>query len=202
MANSTGQRSPTPATVAAGDLQSLETLLSHRLTDAALQDWLSAARSGFQALQDMFFGAISWPKSYGRSGSGTLASGFSIIGQFHAIDPVDEGGGINPSDTWRPLDPVTLWDAPDDDTHHHVNYYGFYRRFNAYVLANKIDVKLTGRWTHPLQLVGPGYLLPNPLGFVFGRFDGRPIFLDEIVLDFHPILASGVVSQKVGVLPG
>ena len=186
----------------ASDLHSLGSLLSHRLTHSAFQTWVSAETGRLQALQDMFFGAIRWSKSYGRSMGATLAMGFSIVGQFHTIDPVDEGGHINMNHRWRPLDPVTLWDAPDDDTHHHVNYFGYYRRFSAHVLANKIDVAVAGRWTRPVQVVGPGYLLPNPLGFVFGRFDGTPIFLDEIVLDFHPLLRSAIVLQKLGVLRG
>jgi hypothetical protein len=201
MASSTGHPSaPLPDhVISSRDLHGLRDELSGRFSQARLDVWLSVSAGRFRALEQTYFGMIRWPKSLGRTVAGTLASGFAISGQYHLINPVTDGA-IDLNGHWADLPPATSWDAADDDQHYRVNYFGNYMKFSAKVLANLLKIQIVGQWTHHITVAGPGYLLPDPLGFTFGSFDGKAIVLDEVTLRFNPIDAGASWSQRIGVI--
>src|SRR4029077_13176521 len=55
-----------------------EMLHKHPLNQPRLDEWVDVSTDRHYVLQDMFFGSIRWPKSIGRSSTGTLANGFSF----------------------------------------------------------------------------------------------------------------------------
>jgi hypothetical protein len=180
------------------ELGGLRDELAGRFTQASLDLWLSVSAGRFRALEDTFFGIIRWPKSLGRSVSGTLASGFSISGQYHLIDPVTDGT-IDLNDRWADLPPgrqsrVALLPTPLGARRHGEQH-------RAKVLANLLRIQIVGKWTHHITIAGPGYLLPDPLGFTFGSFDGKAIVLDEVTLTYHPLNPDAGLVQMLRVVP-
>ena len=82
-----------------------------------------------------------------------------------------------------PLPSPIVWDAPDDDTHYRVNYFGYYATTGLYIKSNEIHAKIVGSWDNPSKFAR--FLLPSPLGFVLGSdvgtADGLPIMIDDIL---------------------
>jgi hypothetical protein len=74
-------------------------------------------------------------------------------------------------------------------------------KFSAKVLANLLRIQIVGKWTHHITIAGPGYLLPDPLGFTFGSFDGKAIVLDEVTLTYHPLNPDAGLVQMLRVVP-
>jgi hypothetical protein len=114
-----------------------------------------------------------------------LADGFAFSLQDHFASygfgsdgrPVTTGEGLHD------LPPPSAWETDDDADHYRVVYFGYYNEYNAHVDRNELKVTIAGTWTNPTTL--PRYLLPNPLGYTFGSFDGSPIVLDDITIDEH-----------------
>src|SRR5262252_5214925 len=148
-------------------------VLSHAFTQASLDRWMAAAADRLKLFEEMFWGTIRWPRTLGRSAGAALADGFTLSLQYQSLSAVAVGGGAVEVETaWHDLPAPTKWDADDDADHYRVNYAGFYRRTTLNVTGNKLSVAIAGRWI-------------NPLGFGFGRLDGRPIVLPEITVVYH-----------------
>lgn len=85
------------------------------------------------------------------------------------------------------MPPPSAWDAPDDETHYRVNYFGYYATTNAIIQYNEVNVKTVGSWDNPTKFAR--FLLPSPLGFWFGSPDGLPILMPEMTVDQHFLTA-------------
>lgn len=166
-------------------------------TQGFLDKWLieSPERSG--VFHDTFWGSIRWPKSLGRSSPATLAEGFSMTLRNHfTIHIVGAGGSDIAKEGWMDMPAPYAWDVADDSEHYRVNYSGYYSRYNAFVDRNELRLTIAGSWTNPSK-VGPRFLLTNPLGYVFGSFDGHPIVLDEITVESHLLQPVPVWSVRL-----
>jgi hypothetical protein len=42
------------------------------------------------------------------------------------------------------MPPPIVWDAPDDDTHYRVNYFGYCATTGVYIQSNELHVKIVG----------------------------------------------------------
>jgi hypothetical protein len=167
----------------ARELTDLAKRLTKPFTQLTLDKWLSESPERARFFQDSFWGSIRWPKTLGRT-PGKLSDGFSLTLQNEFSEyTVGAGGEIIQNSGWIKMPTPNLWDAPDDETHHRVNYFGYYARYSLTTVANQLDVKIAGTWDNPTKFVR--YLLPNPLGWLFGSFDGHPIVLDEITVEQH-----------------
>ena len=159
-----------------------------RFNQAAFDKWAAHSTERSRLLRNAFLGSIRWPKSLGRP-SGSLASGFSFDLTNHLEnEPTDPGGGAGkPDATDVELPPPSAWDAPDDDKHYRVNYFGYYIPINRYNRYNTLMLKIVGSWDNPTKFAR--FLLPNPLGRWFWSVDGLPIFLDEMTVAQHFLTA-------------
>jgi len=182
---------PVDPTVRKRQFRELSKVLSRTFTKASIDAWLGASADRGKLFRNMFFGTIRWPKSIGRSTGASLASGFSLKLQYHfATYSFGAGGSVIENDGNVDLPDPTSFDAPDDADHYKVLYNGFYVPYNLIVDRNEMRVTIVGSWTNQLHL--RRFLLPNPLGFVFGSFDGHPIVLDEMTVDQH-LIAPGTI---------
>ena len=196
--SNTAAPAPIDPAVRAREFEKLSELLHrHPLNQAHLDEWIRAAGDRHHVLQDMFFGTIRWPKSIGRSSTGTLASGFSLKLRNHFnVYYVGAGGEVIDKDGYMDMPDPNSWDVIDDADHYKVVYGGWYARYNLYVDRNELRVEIHGAWTTSPRLTHR-FLLPNPPGFIFGSFDGRPIALDEITVEQHLFRSEPVWSIKM-----
>src|SRR5262249_8363153 len=125
-----------------------------------------------------------WRKALGRASGAALADGFSFFLRFKRIDAVATPGAIEVTTTWVDLPPPNAWDLPDTADSYRVCYSGRYMRNSLYVGWNLLHVTIAGRWTLPSEITGPGFLLPDPRGYMFGG-DGHAIVLDPITVVHH-----------------
>ena len=185
-------------TVVTRELQNIRKVLdSPGPTQVALDKWLTESPERDGVFHDTFWGSIRWPKSLGRSSAKALADGFSMTLRNHfTIHEVGAGGADIVKDGWMEMAAPNMWDVADDSEHYRVNYSGYYARYNLYVDLNELKVTIAGSWTNPSKF-GARFLLPNPLGYVFGSFDGHPIVLDEITVESHLIQPVPVWSVRL-----
>jgi hypothetical protein len=72
-----------------------EMLYKHPLDQPRLDELVQVSTDRHYVLQDMFFRSIRWPKSIGRSSTGTSASGFSFKLRNHCnVYYVGAGGEV------------------------------------------------------------------------------------------------------------
>lgn len=169
------------------ELAAVASVLAHPFTQADMDQWISAGRDRYNVFRDTFWGNIRWSKSIGRSAGASLADGFAFALEDHFASygfgsdgiPVTTGEGLHQ------LPAPSAWDADDDADHYRVVYFGYYTQYNGFVDRNELKVTIAGTWTNPTHL--PRYLLPSPLGFVFGSFDGSPIVLDDMTVEQHTL---------------
>ena len=169
--------------VIAAQITSLHKVLASPFTPGSIESWIkaSAARQGI--FHDTFFGCIRWPKSIGRSTGKSLADGFSLTLRNHfSIYEAGPDGEIIEKDGWINMPAPSMSDAADDDQHYRVNFSGNYAQYNLYTNQNELSVSIIGPWTNTFAGC---FLLPNPLGYIFGSFDGRVIVLDPITVEQH-----------------
>ncbi|HVO88007.1 MAG TPA: hypothetical protein VMV45_05665 [Casimicrobiaceae bacterium] len=167
-------------------LAALKDVLGHPFTHASIRQWTQVSLERRLAFKDFFWGCIRWPRSIGRSKGASLADGFALSVAYRTDEYADGGGGsLATKEGWHDLPAPLLWDAQDDAEHYRVNFAGTYAEYNLYINANRLEVKIAGAWTHPYPL--PRFLLPQPLGYWFGSFDGSPIVLDDITVEQHLI---------------
>src|SRR5262249_55823700 len=160
--------------------------LDKPFNQASFDKWLDRSTERSRLLREAFLGTIRWPKSVGRA-PGALSSGFSLTLKNHFIDPVSSrGAGDVSNEGYADMPPPSVWEARDDDTHYRVNYFGYYAKY-GHVDRNELTIKIVGQWDNPTKFAR--FLLPNPLGFRFGSFDGLPIVLDEVTVDQHFLTA-------------
>jgi hypothetical protein len=152
-----------------------------------MDEWIAASPDRYKVFRDAFWGNIRWPKSIGRSEGASLADGFSFTFEDHFIDgKATPGGSGEKEEGVHALPTPRLWDADDDADHYRVVYFGYYTEYNAHVDSNHLKVTIAGAWTNPARV--PRFLLPNPLGYSFGSFDGSPIVLDDMTVDQHVLI--------------
>ena len=183
----TGSKFIAPS-VLARELPDLRGVLAHPFTQQTIDDWITGATGRDFLLKDSFFGCIRWLKSLGRSTAATLADGFSLTLRNHfTLYYAGAGGEVITKDGWMDMPAPVTWDTTDDEEHYRVNYWGHYAQLNPYVDRNELRAAIVGSWTNPSDAAGR-YLLPHPVGFDFGAFDGSVIVLDEITVveDWHP----------------
>jgi hypothetical protein len=177
------------------ELADLIKVLGKPFNQSTIDKWLGKSSERLGILQDTFWGRIRWPKSLGRS-PGNLSDGFTLTLKNHfSLYYAGPGGEIIEKSGWINMAPPNMWDAPDDETHYRVNYFGHYARYNLTVNANELNVEIVGSWDNPTKL--RRYLLPSPLGFVFGSFDGHPIVLDEITVEQHYLTPKSPWAVKI-----
>jgi hypothetical protein len=201
MATRTGPVLPTPIdpAVRAREFKDLaEMLHKHPLDQPRLDAWVGVSTDRHYVLQDMFFGSIRWPKSIGRSSTGTLASGFSLKLRNHFnVYYVGAGGEVIDKDGYMDMPDPTTADVTDDAEHYKVVYSGWYAPYSLYIDRNELHVAINGAWTTPSPRVSHRFLLPKPTGFIFGSFDGHPIVLDEITVEEHLLRSESAWSIKM-----
>jgi len=180
------------------ELKSVRKLLDHPgPTQLAFDKWLTESPERGGVLHDTFWGSIRWPRSLGRSSAKTLSEGFSMTLRNHFTTHVSGAGGVDiVKDGWMEMPAPNMWDVADDSEHYRINYSGSYARYNLYVDRNELKVTIAGSWTNPSKF-GPRFLLPNPLGYWFGSFDGHPIVLDEITVESHLLRPVPVWSVRI-----
>lgn len=176
-----------PADFQATTLADLVKFTEKPFNRAAFDKWAAHSVERSRLLRNAFLGSIRWPKSVGRA-PGSLASSFSLTLQNHfKIRQTGAGGEDLSEEGDMNMPPPSAWEAPDDEKHYRVNYFGYYATLNLYVLYNALNVKIVGSWDNPTKFAR--FLLPDPLGFWFGSYDGLPILLDEITVDQHFLTA-------------
>lgn len=187
-----GMPAPIDPAVRAREFERLaEMLHKHPLTQSHLNEWIRLSPDRHYVLQDMFFGSIRWPRSIGRSSTGTLASGFGFKLRNHFnVYYVGAGGEVIDKDGYMNMPDPFASDVTDDADHYKIVYSGWYARYNLYVDRNELSVEINGPWTTPSPRLTHRFLLLKPPGFIFGSFDGRPIVLDEITIEQHLFRAS------------
>jgi hypothetical protein len=174
------------ADLQASTLADIAKFLEKPFNQAAFDKWLARSMERSKLLQEAFFGTIRWPKSVGRA-PGSLASGFVLTLRNHFKIPKTGAGGQDMSEEgYATMPPPTVWEAPDDDAHYRVNYFGYYAKY-GYVDRNELHIQIVGSWDNPTKFAR--YLLPDPFGWGFGSFDGLPIILPETTVDQHFLTA-------------
>ena len=169
--------------VVARELKDLYKALAHSFTQSSVDAWLKVSATRPRVFKDTFFGCIRWPKSIGNSVAGSLASGFSLALRNHfVLYQVGPGGEIIEKDGWMDMPTPLMWDGEDDADHYRVNFGGTYAQSSLYVTGNELTVSIVGSWTNRFP---ERFLLPNPLGYIFGSYDGHVIVLDPITVDQH-----------------
>jgi hypothetical protein len=179
-------------------LESLQKTVMRPINRTVLDGWLNGSSERLNFLRDSVWGSIRWSRSIGRSTGATLAAGFSLRLQSYNVAYVGTSDGPVQQTTWVDLPSPSLWDAAsDDDATYVVNYFGYYAQNNGLVFGNVLSFFLVGGWTHPLESSPIGYLLPHPLGYSFGSYDGQPIVLDEATVVKHSFLALEAWSVRL-----
>jgi hypothetical protein len=158
-------------------------LTKQPFTHATLDKWLKEAPDRAKFFQNTFWGSIRWPKTLGRM-PGRLSNGFSLkLQNEFDIKSVGAGGEIIDKTGWIDMPSPSMWDADDDETHYRVDYFGSCAKKTLTTVTNRLEIKIVGTWDNPGKFAR--FLLPNPLGYSFGNFDGRPIVLAEATVEQH-----------------
>jgi hypothetical protein len=179
--------------VRVNDVSSLHELATAPISEDSLTRWAGDLASRHALLSEVVWCSIRWSKSLGLPNGPTLASAFSVVHKYYAMNWNDAGGGVGiDKSKWitTEIGPLLFPGTEDGD-----DYVVAMLVYPLSPYLNWLGVELTDPdWDHPgLDLTPQGYRVVEPPShtFLYLRGPGAPVVLDDFRVVRKPFRVIG-----------